>query len=113
METRRLPRLLDLLKQRPHGKALLKGECEGILRFYQSRQGILAAAEFENIRANSSCILSIDGMELSLPLCGAYGCVIFLFDDCSLHELTGKAVTLSDRQGTLLAEGIVRSWDSL
>lgn len=111
-EEKRLPRLMALLRQRPHGKAVLQGDCEGVLRFYQSRQGVLTAAEFVNVPAKNPCFLHIANMEFPLPLCQRYGCMIFLSDDFSLHEVTGKRTLLFDNE-RLLAEGIIRSWDSL
>jgi len=113
MEKKRLPYLLELLRQRPHSKALLKGSCEGVLRFYQSRQGVLVAAEIENISAESACILRINTMEIPLSLCQGYGCMIFLSDHFTLHQVTGTSVSLSDKDGVLLAEGLIRGWDSL
>ena len=110
---KRLPRLMALLQQRPHGKAVLQGDCEGVLRFYQSRQGVLTAAEFVNVPAESPCFLRIADMEFPLPLCQRYGCMIFLSDDFSLHEVTGTRALLFDGEETLLAQGIIRSWDSL
>lgn len=116
METKRLPRLMALLRQRPHGKALLSGDCEGTLRFYQSRQGVLSAVELHAPDAEGFCTMNIEGVEQALPalpLCQGYGCMIFLSDDFSLHDVTGKTVSLFDAQGRLLAQGRIRSWDSL
>lgn len=116
METRRLPRLMALLRQRPHGKALLNGDCRVTLRFYQCRHGVLTAVETENLQAEGSASLFIEGLKNklpSLPLCQGYGCLIFLCDDFSLHHVTGKKVSLRDEGGRILAEGCIRSWDSL
>lgn len=116
MENRRLPRLMALLRQRPHGKAVLQGACEGTLRFYQSRQGVLTAVEVSALQEESPCTLAIDSVKAklpALPLCQGYGCLIFLSEDFSLHDVTGRRVSLSDREGNRLAEGMIRSWDSL
>ncbi len=116
MENRRLPHLIALLRQRPHGKAILKGACEGTLRFYQSRQGVLIAVEVCDLQIKGPCHITIDKVEAKLPvlpLCQGYGCLLFLSDDFSLHDIMEQRVSLSDEKGTVLAEGFIRSWNAL
>lgn len=52
--TRRISRLISLLHQRPHATALLRGseaypELQGRVDFYQTRHGVLTAAEIQGL----------------------------------------------------------------